>query len=162
MKRLYGSIIIIFTFYTSLFSTDFYKSYYVDKFGDKTNEWYLYSESILGTSPNSIGGKTEFSATLCIDDKDVFFDIKRSNGDAYSGEGFIYIKLENGEIKTFSAKNFSGCFFPSSEYAEELRNLILNETKIKVVVETQKMPYSFNLGTIDLTILHNLLEDDKK
>ena len=160
MKKLYSAIIIIFTCCTSLSSTDFYKSYYVDEFGDKTDEWYLYSESILGTSPNSIGGITEFTGEICVDNSDVFFDIKRRNGGRYSGDGYIFIKLENKEIKVFTAKNFSGCFYP--EENAELRNLILNENKIKVVVEIRNTNYSFNLGTIDLTILHNLLQDDKK
>lgn len=37
MKKLYSAIIIIFTCCTSLSSTDFYKVYYPDKFGDKTD-----------------------------------------------------------------------------------------------------------------------------
>lgn len=160
MKKICSAVIMLFLFYMSLFSTEFYKNYYIDKFGDKTNEWYLYSEDILGTSPNVLGGKTEFVGKICIDKDTVFFDIKRRNGDTYSGDGFVYIKLKNNEIKVFFVNNYSGSFYP--EEKEELRNLILNENKIKVVVEIRNMPYSFNLGTIDLTALHDILKIDKK
>lgn len=160
-KKIAFVLLTLVTFYTSLFSTDFYKHYYVDRFGDKTDKWYLCSESIHGTSPNTTGGTTEFIAEFCMDNDDVFFDIKRCNGDIYWGDGYIYIKLENGEVKTFLLKNFSGCFYPYPDDTAELRDLVLHENKIKVVVEIKKTPYSFNLGTIDLAMLHDILRRDE-
>lgn len=160
-KKIAFILFTFFTFYTSLFPTDFYKNYYVDRFGDKTDEWYLCSENICGTSPNMIGGRTKFIAKLYMDNDDVFFDIRRHNGDAYGGDGFIYIKLENGELKAFLAKSISGSFYPDSEDVAELRDLILRENKIKVVVEIKNTAYSFNLGTIDLVTLHDILKSNK-
>ena len=137
-------------------ATNFYKNYYIDSFGDKTNAWYIYSEKIYGTSPNTTGGTTNFECKLCLDTDYVFFDLRRSNGDRYSGNGTIYVKLENGDMKSFYAENKSNGFYP--EKATSFRNLILKENKIKVVIEINKTNYSFNLGTIDLTRLHNMLK----
>ena len=155
MKKISIVIIVLLTLCVSVFATSFYKRYYVDKFGDKTDTWYIYSETISGTSPNTIGGTTEFKCELCIDSNNVFFDIKRSNGDRYSGNGTVFVKLKNGDVKSFYAENKLNGFYP--EDTASFRNLILSEDKIKVVIEINNTNYSFNLGTIDLTKLHSML-----
>ena len=134
---------------------NFSKTYYVDKFGDKTNNWYIYSEKMIGTSPNNIGGITEFRCELCIDADSVFFDLRRTNGDKYSGSGIIYVKLLSGATKAFSANNYSNGFYPVDKVA--FRKILLEETSIKVVIEIPGSKYSFNLGTIYLSQLQNML-----
>ena len=149
-------------FYASLAATEFKKLYYIDEFDDKTDVWYIRSESIFGTSPNTLGGVTEFRANLCVDEDDVFFIVKRLNGDTYAGDGTVYVKLNNGEIKSFSVKNYSSQFHIENEEQEEFRNLLLHENSIRVVIEINRMNYKFKLGTIDLINLHTILKEGQK
>ena len=162
MKKIYSLIIVFCMFYTSLAATEFEKRYYIDAFDDKTDEGYLCSEPIFGTSPNTFGGVTEFRANLCVDEEDVFFIVKRRNGDKYAGDGTAYVKLNNGEIKSFSVKNHSSQFYISDKEQEEFRALLLHENSIRVVIEIDYMDYKFKLGTIDLTNLHTILKEGQE
>ena len=162
MKKICSLIIVFCMFYTSLAATEFEKLYYIDKFDDKTNEWYIRSEPIFGTSPHTFGGVTAFRANLCVDEDDVFFIVKRLNGDKYSGDGTVYVKLNNGETKSFSVKNYSSQLYIKNDEQEEFMDLLLHENSIRVVIEINYMDYKFKLGTIDLTNLHTILKESQE
>jgi len=159
MKRFYLSLMLFictFSCFANISTWDI--GYYVDEFGDKTDEAFLHSETI-----NIKYGNSKWETQDCrilIDDKYVSFYV----GDTYYNDWIIRTKTPEGEIHSYkfifdgsSRRLYS---YYQSEVVGILNDILKNSRVIAVPdnkYSTDK--YDFGIVSIDLETLISIRPD---
>lgn len=133
--------------------------YFVDDFGDYTNDAYIITEKKgSGTFSNSATQKSDLRWQILVDDwgQAFFFLYEYGNSQvtgssSYPTEYTISVKLIDGTVKTFSATNSYDRLEIDYKDMLEFLDILLEGEPFKMTIKEKSSYYSssYNLGTIE-------------
>lgn len=112
------------------------KYYYVDEFGDKTKEWCVGIERVIGTFSSLTSNQDELGVELWVDAEKIYFQLYRYNNDATVRNFFgdIEFKVKHGEeIYAFTTEfnSGSGQHIVKKKYHEKFLAILMEGGELK-------------------------------
>ena len=146
--------------------TSLYKiKYFVDDFGDPTNEGYISQITPAeGTFSNSATRNSDMLWYFIIAPQETAFIIYEygwspvSGASSYPTNYEISVKLADGAVCTYRAKNYSNRISVNLNEESDFINLLCSNSSVRIVIKeiSDYSNTSYNLGTVDCTGLAEL------
>lgn len=139
--------------------------YFVDDFGDPTDEGYISQTTPAeGTFSNAVARNNDMQWYFIIAPQQAAIVIyeygwARVTGIAsYPTDYEISVKMDDGTVYTFSAKNYSDRIRLDSNDVADFLDLLFSNPSVKIVInkESDYSMASYNLGTVDCSGLAQL------
>lgn len=138
--------------------------YFVDEFGDYTEDGYISTKRLSGTFSNST--TNELTWYPIISEYEISFvlfeygDYRLTGLSSYPDEYKILIKKSDGSIITCRGINSDDRIYVT-ENRKALVDLLFEEDSLKIVIQEDKSYYStsYNLGTLDCSGFSNICKE---
>lgn len=142
-------------------------NYFIDEFGDYTEDGYITTDTQYGTFSNSATRNDELAWIPIISGSEISFVLYeyeryQVTGHSYSPDKYkISIKKEDGSVITCRGENSDDRIY-ITENAKAFIDLLFAETKIKIIIQKDNQystNTSYNLGTIDCSGFSNICKE---